>query len=478
MKRFLITTLLFALLVTGSAAAHDTFTKLILPVGETVEFVCEGSNVELLVSKSYTSGVVSCAFVLPTATATPTPVLPTATPTFELPTVTPSPTNTQVPTATATKTPVPTATATKTPVPPTATATATVAAPTATPSSEIARAVWIDHEDLMALPTSGPAWDAVLKEAKGATSAGADVGQLDSIQARRILATALAGVRLNDQALITKAKTALTNSIGSESGGKWIDIGRNVGALTIAADILDIRSGPVYDWLKSFTTMTLPHNTQGYQIPMRDMVWWSASNGDSQLGFVQAALAVYTQDKNLLDQSWVKFRRYLGDTTSPHTLQSNTFGDPWQIDNTTYGRVGILPIGAFKNGLDLNGSLTNDMGRANPVPVNPLAPYDERNSLYPWVGLNGAFMAAEVFDRQGYPAYQFEDEALCRAVKFLKRISIDQNDARWWGEDKKEDAKWFAHIHCDLPLDTYPIVLPVSNHDLVGFNDWTHPEAP
>lgn len=470
MKRFLLSVVLFALLVGGSAAAHDTITKLILPAGETIEFVCEGSNVELLVQKTYTSGVVSCVLVLPTATpvaptATPEVVLPTATPTFELPTVTPSPT------ATATELPP---TATNTPVPPTA----TPVAPTATPVSGIMRAVWIDHEDLMALPTSGPAWDAVLKEAKGATSAGADVGQLDSIQARRILATALAGVRLNDQALITKAKTALTNSIGSESGGKWIDIGRNVGALTIAADILDIRSGPVYDWLKSFTTMTLPHNTQGYQIPMRDMVWWSASNGDSQLGFVQAALAVYTQDKNLLDQSWVKFRRYLGDTTSPHTLQSNTFGDPWQIDNTTYGRVGILPIGAFKNGLDLNGSLTNDMGRANPVPVNPLAPYDERNSLYPWVGLNGAFMAAEVFDRQGYPAYQFEDEALCRAVKFLKRISIDQNDARWWGEDKKEDAKWFAHIHCGLSLELYPISLPVSNHDMVGFNDWTHPEVP
>jgi hypothetical protein len=334
--------------------------------------------------------------------------------------------------------------------------------------------VWVDHDELMALPTSGPAWDALLKIANSATFDGADVSNQDSTHSRSILAAALAGVRTGNVTLMDKAVAGLGDAIDTEEGARWLAIGRNMGAYIIAADVLDIREGPVYDWLKRFASRTLGFdNDTSKQVTLKECAWNSASNAPSQEGFVLTALAVYLKDKELLDYCWDCFKRYCGDTSAKHTFSSNGFGDPWQVNNTDAGRVAILPVGAFKNGLDLNGSLTNDMGRSNPKPVNPLVYKTE--SLYPWVGLDGAFCTAMVLHRAGYPAFEIQDQALLRAVKFLRRVAADYKEPRWWGQDKKEDAKWLAHVFYNLPLADYPITLPVANHDLVGYVDWTHP---
>lgn len=407
--------------------------------------------------------------VPPTATAVP--VLPTVTAVPVLPTATAVPV---LPTATAVPV-LPTATAV--PVLPTATAVPVLPTPTSGPVTVSGKAVWIDHAALMALPTSGPAWEAVLSLAKSATADGANLNDFGSTHSRSILAAALAGVRLNDAGLIAKAKAGLTDAIGTEEGAEWVAPARVLGSYIIAADVLEIRSGPIYEWLARFKTRTLSHNNQNFQMTLWQNAWDTASNGDSQSGFVMATLGAYTHDKVWLDEAWSRFRRYAGDTSSPWTLKSNQFGDPWQMTNTATGRVGILPVGAFKNGLNIDGSLTNDMGRANPVPVNPLAAYDDRMSLYPWVGLDGAFMTAVVLQRQGYTPFQIQDRALCRALVFLKRISVDQHEPRWWAEDKKEDAKWAGHIACALPLNVYPIHQPVANHDMTTGIDWTHATA-
>jgi hypothetical protein len=338
------------------------------------------------------------------------------------------------------------------------------------PPTEL-QGVWIGPDEIAKLDTSGGAWESVLKIANAATADGANVSDMGSTHAQKTLAVALAGVRTNNAALIAKAEAGLRDAIGTEDAGKWLDTGRNVGAYTIAADVLGIHSGPIFDWLKGFTTKTLPHDNTGKPITLRGTAWSSGSNASSQEGFVLTALAAYLNDRELLDECWLRFRRYCGDRTSPWTLASNQFGDQWQTDNTTMGRVGILEKGAVVGGMDVDGAVCNDLGRSN-RPDGKLE-YVEA-SLYPWVGLDGAYCAAVVFQRAGFPAFEIQDRALLRAILWHKRMWGKYSEARWWLPAKKKGVKWLAHIAYGLPLDEYPIALPVDNH-LIPYVDWTHP---
>lgn len=327
------------------------------------------------------------------------------------------------------------------------------------PPAEPREGIWIDHDALMALPTNTPAWEAVLDWATSKSASGANVANQDSTHSRATLAMALAGVRGQDNELIDKATAALTGAIGTEEGARWLAIGRNLGAYIIAADILDIRSGPIFDWLRNFRTRTLKHNNSGNQITLRKSAWESGSNASSQEGFVYSALNAYLGDTEELKWCWDAFRRYCGDRSSPHTITSND--DSWQ--EYPNDPVGIQNKGATKNGINIDGAVSNDMSRGGTLKDPP------GYTLYPWVGLNGAAFAALVLHRQGYPAFDIQDKALLRATIYLRKLGDT-----FWGKDKKEDAKWVLTQAYNLPLSEYPINLPVSFHDLIGWVDATH----
>lgn len=341
------------------------------------------------------------------------------------------------------------------------------------PTGTITRGVILDHDELMARDMAGNAWAAVLSDAKAQSITGANLSDMHMQHDVGTLAVALAGVRLGDAALIAKAEACLRDAIGTEAGGDSMDVGRSLAAYVIAADTLNIRSGPIYDWLDSFRTKLIPHDNTGKPMTIRARAWETGTNASCQVGLCSTALAVYLRDPEWLTDNWNAYRRVCGDVTSPFQLKANQYGDPWQVDVST--RVGIQPKGAVKNGVNIDGAYL-DMGRSNPKPVHPLK-YDSRMSLYPWVSLNGIIWAGLILHRQGYPAFDICDKAILRAVKYLRRLSKDYAQPGWWGQDKKEDVKWIAHIAypADLPLSEYPITLPVGPHDQVGWSDFTHP---
>ncbi len=351
--------------------------------------------------------------------------------------------------------------------------------PPVDPPSTITRGVILDHAELMdpvTHPMTGNAWAAVLNQAKAQSIDGANLSDMHMQHDVGTLAVALAGVRLQDAALIAKAKACLTDAIGTEAGGDSMDVGRSLAAYVIAADTLGIRSGPIFDWLDSFRTKRIPHDNTGALMTIRDRAWETGTNASCQVGLCSVALAVYLRDAEWVRENWDAYRRICGDKTSPFVLKPNTFGDPWQADINN--RVGIQPVGAVKNGLNIDGAYL-DMGRSNPKPTTSLK-YDARMSLYPWVSLNGIIWAGLIFhhlDRKAFPAFEIQDRAILRAVKFMRRLARDTGNMGWWGQDKKEDVKWLAHVAYpnDLPLSEYPITLPVGPHDQVGWSDWTHP---
>jgi hypothetical protein len=323
-------------------------------------------------------------------------------------------------------------------------------------------AVWIDPSNVTSYPNFGTPWTAINNRAN-ATWGTADVSNQDSTHSRMVLAGAYVGMRNSNATMITKATNGLTAMIGTEAPARWLAIGRNLGAAIIAADVLNIRSGPIYNWLASFTTMVLENNNNSSILETIDeTAWLSASNADAQVGFVYTALGAYLQDRDILDWNYRALRRYAGDRTSTWTMTSNN--NSWQ--EIPADPVAIQNLGALAtNGANIDGVVSNDMSRSNAVATN--TPVYTSDSLYPWVGLNGSVFAALVLHRQGYPTFSLEDEAFRRAFDYLHNLG-----GLWYDGTEKPDVKWILNQAYGL---NYDVVSPVDRVALVGYTDWSHP---
>jgi hypothetical protein len=277
---------------------------------------------------------------------------------------------------------------------------------------------------------------------------------------------------LNDAALRTKATNAILAVIGTETSqsyDQWLAAGRNVGAYTIAADVLNLRAdgNPSSDgsriqaWIALYLTRTLLNQA----VPTTITSWVSGSNASAQIGFVHAAIAAYLNDTNELTKVWNGYRRYVGDRTSPHTMTSNDLS--WQFIPSD--PVGIQDAGATKSGCRLDGAIGNDMSRGGSFSCTP------GYTSYPWVGLEGAYPAAMILERAGYPAFNHGNQALKRALDYLWHVRTVTGNAAWFDGNRAADIVWLGNVQYGT---SYPVSLPVGAGRTVGWTDWTHPGNP
>ena len=300
---------------------------------------------------------------------------------------------------------------------------------------------------------SGSEWDRVA--ATRLVGTGANLSDQNSSHDIATMGAALYAARTGDQATRDRVVAALESAIGTENGARWLAIGRNLGAYIIAADLIDLRSGPVYDWLAGFMSRTLAHNNNGSQITFRQSAWQSGSNASAQEGFAFTALAVYLGDTEALSWSWDAFLRYAGDRTSPHTITSNS--DVWQ--EIPSDPVGIQNAGATKNGCSIAGAISNDMSRGGSNVCSP------GYTQYPWVGMEGSVPAALVFERAGYPAFTIQSSAIKRASDYLWALGGD-----WYDTTRAREVKQLINWRYDLDR---PVAAGTGGRTF-GFTEWTH----
>lgn len=318
--------------------------------------------------------------------------------------------------------------------------------------------LWISPAELAALPMTGSAWSGLLEVAEGDLGT-PDVADQDSGHDVTTLACALAAARTGRRDLRAKSLNALTSAIGTEEGARWLAIGRNLGSYVIAADVLGVHSGPIYAWLGSFLTRTLRANNTDDQITIAN--WPTGSNASAQIGFVTAALCVYTGDFDRLATYWDGFRRYCGDRTSPVAETSNS--DAWQV--APFDPVGIQDRGATKHGCRLDGAIGNDMSRGSDNVCSPTW------TQYPWVGLEGAVPAALVFARAGYPAWEVGDDAIRRALEYLWFLRQTSGNEDWFDGERSNECIFLVNRAYGT---RFPCSLPVGGGRTFGYSDWTH----
>ena len=83
---------------------------------------------------------------------------------------------------------------------------------------------------------------------------------------------------------------------------------------------------------------------------------------------------------------------------------------------------------------------------------------------YAWEGLQGALVQAEILHRAGYPAWEWEDQALLRAVQFLHGIG-------WEAEGDDEWQPWLINYYYGT---SFPVVIGARPGKNMGWTDWTH----
>lgn len=345
--------------------------------------------------------------------------------------------------------PLPTATPLPTAIP--------SATPTPKPPPNDARGIWISPAELAQLPMSGEAWQNVKSEAD--KSAGTpDLSDQDQRNNVTVLAKALVFARTGQESYRQEVRRQLEMAIDTEKGGRTLALGRELVAYVIAADLIDLKNyDSAFDqnqfrpWLRRTLSEELSGRTLVSTHEDRPNNW------GTHAGASRIAVALYLGDQAELDRAAMVFKGWLGDRSAYAGFE---YGDlSWQCDPSK--PVGVNPKGCTKEGHSIDGVLPDDQRRAGGFKWPP------PKENYVWEGLQGALVQAVLLHRAGYDVWNWEDQALLRAVKWLH----EQANYPAQGDDT-----WQPHIINYYYGTNFPAPVPASPGKNMGWTDWTHGE--
>ena len=318
--------------------------------------------------------------------------------------------------------------------------------------------IWISREEVMALPMSGAAWDQLLDVAN--TDAGTpNLSDQDQMNNVWILAKALVHVRTGEESYRTEVRQACMDAIGTEVGGRTLALGRELAAYVIAADLVVLEPDEHTRFL-SFLRVALTEDLSGrtLQSTHEDR----PNNWGTHAGASRAAAAAYLDDATEIERTAVVFHGWLGDRAA---YAGFSYGADlsWHPDPTQ--PRGVNPAGATIGGEDVDGIIPDDMRRGCAIQFPPCP------TGYPWGALEGATVMAEILHRRGYPAWEWEDRALLRAVEQLWRLGERYPGDGWWNAGDDEWQVWLInHAYgTDFPAEN-----PAREGKNMGWTDWTH----
>ncbi len=305
--------------------------------------------------------------------------------------------------------------------------------------------IWISANELAQLPISGPAWSHVKSVADGDLGS-PDIANQDSLHDTNTLAIALVYARTGDLAYRTKAKNAIMSAIGTEAGARTLALGRNLAGYVIAADLINLRTFSPNDdatfraWLpKVRNALISTHEDR-------------PNNWGTHAGASREAADVYLGDKSDLARAAQVFKGWLGDRSSYAGFSYGAL--EWQCDASA--PVGINRKGCLKiiNGVNIDGALPEELRRGTTLQQN-----------YIYGALSGALVQAVILSRAGYDTWNWSDQALGRAFKWLDNVAhypASGNDT------------WEPHLINKIYGTSWPAPIPSSEGTTMGFTDWTH----
>ncbi len=338
------------------------------------------------------------------------------------------------------------------------------ATPEATPS--LYAGLWLSHEEAALLPTEGAAWNQLHSVANESAlrQEEPDLYDKDDDADVRVLASALVYARIGDPTYRSAVLDSIEAVIDLEfNPGRTsiLSVARNLPAYVIAADLVNLAQDETLDnrfrsWLRELSEIEFSGDGGAHTIGSCHET--RPNNFGSHCGAARVAIAMYLGDEREVERAATVFHGWLGNREVYSGFEYGRL--TWQADPEE--PVGINPPGATKNGHAIAGALPEEMRRGNSDFRWP-----PRRTGYAWEALQGAIVQAELLSRAGYPTWEWEDQALLRAVEFLHELGWEANGDDAW-------QPWL--INYAYGAD-FPAAMPARPGKNMGWTDWTHGPA-
>lgn len=324
------------------------------------------------------------------------------------------------------------------------------------PTRDAVPGLWLSAEELAALPTEGPAWEAVRAAAAGPTNR-PDLSDQDDPTNVRVLAKALVAARTGDPELRREVVRALERAQGSERGASVLAVARELIAYVVAADLIGLdgeEREAFVAWLEDVRARRFAGRT------LRSTHEDRPNNWGTHAGASRLAVAIYLGDEEEIARAAWVFRGWVGERRGWHGFE---FGRLWWQSSYLW-RYGINPAGSSHRGHSIDGVLPDDQRRGGPFTWPP------PRENYVYEALQGAVVQAALLSRAGYDAWEWGDRAILRAFRWL------HEEASFPAEG---DDTWLPHIVNRVYGADFPAPVPSRPGKGMGFADWTHaPVAP
>lgn len=312
--------------------------------------------------------------------------------------------------------------------------------------------MWLEKQNLTNLPIEGLAWDSLFEAAQQDTST-PDIQDQEDDTDVYVLAKALVYARTGDPRYRQEVVDSLMEAIDTEQGGRTLALGRNLVGYVIAANLINLSTNVEQDqlfraWLAQLLTLELDGRT--LQSTHEDR----PNNWGTHAGASRAAIAVYLGDEVELARTAQVFKGFLGDRSA---YAGFTYGElSWQCDPVN--PVGINPSSCLIDGHSVDGVLPDEQRRGGDFRWPP------PKENYVWEGLQGAVVQAQILHRAGYPAWEWEDRALLRALNWL------HDQAAFPAEGDDEWQPWLVNA---VYGTNFPTTTPAQHGKNMGWTDWT-----
>ena len=334
-------------------------------------------------------------------------------------------------------------------------AAASVAPSGGTPTGD---GILLSHAQLMALPTSGPGWDALVARVASPYGGAYSLGVRDDSN-KDVLANALVGARTNRADLkgfvrdrIAKMMTTPRNS------GDVLATLRQLQAYVISADVIELKSfDPALDgkfrvWLAAEVRAGYSGGGGGGSvISTHDR---KPNNFGTHAGAARLAAALYLGDAaeyKAARDVWYGWAT--GDQASVSATRAWS-GTTWQCgDGRSYG---INPVGCSRGGASLDGVIPEDQRRCGEFSATPCA------TNYIHGATDGMTLSFWIMARRGEKVWEWGDRAALRQMQWKYRAGQPPYSGFRWQIPVIEKA-----YGIDLPGNA-----PTATSTNMGYADW------
>lgn len=309
--------------------------------------------------------------------------------------------------------------------------------------------IWLDPRTVVALPTDGPAWEAMRRVAL-ADWEEPDLDDGGNDHDVELLAGALYATRTGDEAMRRKVENGLAGVTGT-TANEVLPLARNLVAYVIAADLIDHRPPEFTRWLQRL--VDLEADGRAGHDSLRQSALSDPSNHGTHARASVLAVALFVGDDELTETMADRFHDWLGRSGDGFVWKELD----WQSDPAD--PRGINPPGARIGNLSVDGVLPEEQRRSGEFRDPP------PREGYVWEALQGAVVTAEMLDKAGYPAWDWQDRAILRAFLWLHEV----NDFPAEGDDA-----WQVWLVNRAYGTNFAARLPTRPGKNLGYTDWTH----